>query len=102
MTRLLSSIVSSEFVHEQYRDLPIIPESCENQIIIVTGANSGLGFEAATHFVRLNASRVILDVRSKTKGEAAKALIESATDRRGVVEVWELDMASYTSIKSFA
>jgi retinol dehydrogenase-12 len=69
----------SEFVHEQYRDLPIIPESCENQIVIVTGANSGLGFEAAKHFVYLNASRVILAVRSKAKGEAAKALIERPT-----------------------
>jgi retinol dehydrogenase-12 len=68
----------------------------------VTGANVGLGKEAARHFVRLRASKVILACRSVAKGEEAKRDIESTTRRTGVLEVWPLDLADYASVKSFA
>ena len=45
---------------------------------------------------------MILAVRSIDRGNAAKARIEDATGRAGVVEVWTLDMSSYASIKDFA
>lgn len=72
------------------------------QTAIVTGSNTGLGFEAARHLVRLDAERVILAVRSVEKGEQAKQRIEESTKRKGVIEVWELDLPSYESVKSFA
>ena len=68
----------------------------------MTGANSGLGKEAARHFVCLRASKVILGCRTLSKGEEAKRDIESTTRRTGVVEVWPLDLADYASVKSFA
>ena len=68
----------------------------------MTGANTGLGKEAARHFVRLRASKVILACRSVVKGEEAKRDIESTTRCTGVLEVWPLDLADYESIKSFA
>lgn len=70
--------------------------------IIVTGSNVGLGKEAVKHFVRLNAKTVIVAVRSIAKGEAAKAEIEAESGRTGVVEVWELDLSYYASVKTFA
>ncbi|RFU31166.1 hypothetical protein B7463_g5191, partial [Scytalidium lignicola] len=70
--------------------------------VIVTGANTGLGLEAARHFVRLNAEKVILAVRTVKKGEEAKKSIESSANRNGVVEVWELDLSRYDSVKEFA
>ncbi|KAH8802612.1 hypothetical protein F5884DRAFT_474999 [Xylogone sp. PMI_703] len=70
--------------------------------VIVTGANTGLGQEAARHFVRLNAARVILAVRSIKKGENAQKYIEESTKRKGVVEVWQLDLSRYDSVKEFA
>lgn len=73
-----------------------------NQTIIVTGANTGLGLEAAKHFVRLNASKVILAVRNLEKGRIAQEAINDATGRNGVVEVWQLDLSSYQSVKDFA
>jgi NAD(P)-dependent dehydrogenase (short-subunit alcohol dehydrogenase family) len=76
--------------------------SFKGQIIIVTGANVGLGFEAAVKFVELGAARVILGVRSLEKGAAAKDAIELRTGRKECVEVWQLDMASYDSITAFA
>jgi len=70
--------------------------------VIVTGANSGLGFEAAVKFSALDASKLILAVRDLKKGEAAKSAIEARTGKKNQIEVWELDMGSYESIQAFA
>ena len=70
--------------------------------IIVTGSNVGLGKEAVRHFVRLKAEKVIIAVRSIAKGEAAKAEIETESGRTGIIEVWELDLSHYASVKVFA
>lgn len=91
-----------EFVRAQWVHLPIVPKTCAGQTIIVTGSNTGLGLEAARHYVSLNASRVILAVRSLSKGEAAKASIETSTGRMGVAEVWPLDLSSFDSVREFA
>lgn len=86
----------------QFRTLPWPAEDCSGRSVIVTGANTGLGREAARHFVRLNAAKVILACRSIDKGEDAKKEIESSTQRHGVVEVWQLDLVSFASVKDFA
>lgn len=70
--------------------------------VVVTGANTGLGFEAAIKFVNLGAAKVILAVRSLDKGNEAKTKLESRTGRVGIVEVWALDMLDYDSIYAFA
>lgn len=64
--------------------------------------DGGLGREASKLFIRLNASKVILAVRSIKKPEAAKSEIEAQTKRTGVVEVYKLDYSSYASVKAFA
>ena len=68
----------------------------------MTGANVGLGLEAARHFIRLNAEKVILAVRNLEKGQVAKESIERSEKGRGTVEVWSLDLGSYQSVKDFA
>jgi len=82
--------------------MPIPTKTYEGQTIIVTGSNVGMGLEAARHFVRLNAAKVILAVRNISKGLAAKSSIEASTKHLDVVEVWELDLASYASVLAFA
>ena len=90
-------------VHTQIFFKPPVPtEDFSGKTIIVTGSNVGLGKEASKHFVRLNAHKVILAVRSIKKGEVARAEIEAETKRTGVVQVYELDYSSYASVKSFA
>ncbi|KAI2470635.1 short chain dehydrogenase [Annulohypoxylon bovei var. microspora] len=74
---------------------------CTGRTAIVTGASSGLGLETARHFVRLKSEKVILGCRDLSKGEVAKKDIESSEGRLGVVEVWELDLGSFDSVKSF-
>ena len=68
----------------------------------MTGSNVGLGLEAARYFVRLDADKVLLAVRSVEKGEEAKKSIEASEKRLDVVEVWNLSLSSYQSVKNFA
>ncbi|CAH0047341.1 unnamed protein product [Clonostachys solani] len=91
-------------VSGQLRNLPLLatPETCLGRSYIVTGANSGLGFEAAKHLVSLGAGKVILAVRNLSAGEKAKAKIEASTGKTGSAEVWQLDLSNYESVKSFA
>ena len=92
-----------QFLRSQFFVKPPYPtQDLTNQTIVVTGANTGLGLEAARHFTRLNAERVILAVRTVSKGEDAKKSIEETTGRHGVVEVWSLDLSSYASVEAFA
>lgn len=91
------------FVYEQLFVKPSYPTGDHSgQTVIVTGSNTGLGLEAARHFTRLNAAKVILAVRNTEKGDQAKQSIEQTTGRQSVVEVWQLDLSSYESTKAFA
>jgi NAD(P)-dependent dehydrogenase (short-subunit alcohol dehydrogenase family) len=73
-----------------------------NQTVIVTGSNTGLGLEAARLLIRLNASKVILAVRTISKGEAAaKSITTSCNVPAPRVEVWQLDMSNKDSIVAF-
>jgi NAD(P)-dependent dehydrogenase (short-subunit alcohol dehydrogenase family) len=88
----------------QKHNLPLFvtTEACSGGTYIVTGANTGLGFEAAKHLVELGAARVIMGVRNVSAGEIAKEEIETATGISNVAKVWALDLSSYDSVKSFA
>lgn len=75
----------------------------EQQTIIVTGSNGGLGYEASHHLLRIGVGRLIMAVRSIDKGNDARERLLQATGRNSeAVEVWELDMCSYESVKRFA
>lgn len=82
--------------------LPYPKSDFSNQTIIVTGSNSGLGFEAARHFIRLKANKVILAVRTLSKGETAAAEISNSTQTPpSRIQVWHLDLSSHDSVKAF-
>jgi NAD(P)-dependent dehydrogenase (short-subunit alcohol dehydrogenase family) len=68
--------------------------------IVITGANSGIGYEAAVQFARKRAA-VVLACRSVDKGRAAADQIEARTPG-AAVEVLELDLASLASVRAFA
>ncbi|KAI3401908.1 hypothetical protein diail_6467 [Diaporthe ilicicola] len=92
------------FFYSQLFVKPAYPTRMLNgQTVIVTGSNTGLGKEAARHFARLGAAKLILAVRNIKAGEAAKADIEKTTQcPAGTVEVWPLDLGDYASVKAFA
>ncbi|KAF3904507.1 hypothetical protein AA313_de0208781 [Arthrobotrys entomopaga] len=93
-----------KFASAQYTALPLVPteELCAGKTFIVTGANTGLGYEAAKHLVRVSSKRVILTARSAEKGKEAVLRVEKETGKTGIAEYWNLDLASYDSIKQFA
>jgi NAD(P)-dependent dehydrogenase (short-subunit alcohol dehydrogenase family) len=72
-------------------DLPDLSD----RTAVVTGANSGIGREAARALARVGA-RVVLAVRDVAKGEAAAAQMP------GAVEVRRLDLADLASVRAFA
>ncbi|OJJ33957.1 hypothetical protein ASPWEDRAFT_41845 [Aspergillus wentii DTO 134E9] len=76
--------------------------SFAGKTVLLTGATAGLGFEAAIKFLNLGVDSLIIGSRSLDKGHAAKTELEKRTNRPGVIEVWELEMSSYQSVKNFA
>jgi NAD(P)-dependent dehydrogenase (short-subunit alcohol dehydrogenase family) len=68
------------------------------KVIIVTGGNSGLGYESVKAFAEKGAE-VILTSRSIEKGEVAKKTIGPV---KGKIVVMQLDLMDFSSIKSFA
>jgi NAD(P)-dependent dehydrogenase (short-subunit alcohol dehydrogenase family) len=68
---------------------------------LITGSNTGLGYECARVMLDYGLSHLIIAVRSKEKGEAAAKQLQTC-QRGAKIEVWLLDMLSYDSIQSFA
>lgn len=109
------------FLHFQpFVKLPYPTYDFSNQTIIVSGANTGLGNlhsassllqpcltaslrpRGARHFLRLNASKVVLAVRTISKGEAAASSLSTSLDcPKSRIEVWQVGLSSFESIKSF-
>lgn len=91
------------FLHRQFIYKPPDPQiSFQGKTVVVTGANIGLGKEAALKIVNLGAATVILACRNVDKGKAAAAEIQKTTGcSRDVLQVWQLDMSSYQSVIAF-
>lgn len=68
--------------------------------ILVTGANSGIGYQAALEFAR-HGARVLLGCRSESKGNAALERMRREAPS-AQAELVLLDMASLESIRAFA
>lgn len=82
--------------------IPSPQSDFSGQTIIITGSNTGLGLEAARQIVALKAAKVILAVRTPSKGQTAKAdILTSTRATEDVVEVWPLDLCSHTSVREF-
>ena len=91
-------------VRDQWRALPqpTVSEGISKHTYVVTGSNTGLGYECAKHLMRLGAGRIILAVRSPDRGNDALAKLRQETDRPDAGEVWELDQSSFASVEAFS
>nr|XP_033807658.1 retinol dehydrogenase 12-like isoform X2 [Geotrypetes seraphini] len=70
------------------------------KVVIITGANTGIGKETARDLARRGA-RVIIACRDIVKGEAAACEIRATTGNEQIV-VRKLDLADTKSIKTFS
>lgn len=72
----------------------------EGKIVLITGANSGLGFEASLTLAKKRAT-IVMACRDATKGEEALQQIKREVSD-GQVVIRTLDLASLLSIRTFA
>ncbi|KAH6665657.1 short-chain dehydrogenase/reductase-like protein [Halenospora varia] len=101
MFNLPAGFLTSFLKSQLFTKLPYPTTTFAGQTVLITGANVGLGLEAARHFARLGAERLIICCRNTSKGTAAKADIESSLlDTKCIIEVWEVDLNSYASVKA--
>jgi NAD(P)-dependent dehydrogenase (short-subunit alcohol dehydrogenase family) len=91
---------------------PLIPPlpagtSLAGKTIIITGGNTGMGFEAARQSLTLQASRVIITVRSQSKSQEAISALRAdpgvkAANPSAIIEGFILDLDDYQSGLEFA
>lgn len=74
--------------------------STEGRIIIVTGANTGLGYETALELAK-KGGKVIMACRNLSKANAAKAEIKKEVPTADL-EVMKIDLSSLSSVRGFA
>lgn len=74
-------------------------KSLTGKTIIITGANTGVGFQTALDLAQRN-GRIILACRNDEKGEAAKSKIIQLTGNTSVV-YRKLDLSLMSSVRAF-
>jgi len=90
------------FVASQWRTQPpVLKADLTEKTVVVIGANTGLGFEAAKHFATMNPGKLILGCRNKSKGEEALSKLKSQTSYSNA-ELWIIDLSNFESVKQFA
>ncbi|KAF9031705.1 short-chain dehydrogenase [Hymenopellis radicata] len=89
------------WVKDQYTKRPaVVKVDLSGKTVIVVGANTGIGYEAAKQFASMHPGRLIMACRSKERGQAA---VERHAAQTGCeAELWLVDLASFASVSSFA
>jgi hypothetical protein len=81
-----------------------VEKSLEKKVIVITGGNTGLGFESAKRLAKAGAT-VVITSRSLDKGKKALEKIQHACQEVNVsnpnLHVLQLDLCSLKSIKEF-
>jgi NAD(P)-dependent dehydrogenase (short-subunit alcohol dehydrogenase family) len=88
----------SKFMNKEWT-IDNIPD-LNGKVIIVTGANSGLGYQAAKQFIR-NGAQTILACRSVNNAQSALGQIQEEIPK-AQAEIMLLDLASLASVYRFA
>ena len=71
-----------------------------DKTVVITGANSGIGWEAAKGFTEMGA-QVVMAVRNEEKAEKARReIVKEYAEAR--VDVMKLDLSDLSSIRTFA
>lgn len=99
--------------HQIYRQWFVPPPSLpatlnlSGKTAFISGSNTGLGFEASKQLLDRGLSTLVMGVRSPSKGEAARtellAYVKASHPElpEPDIQVWDLDMNSYDSVKKF-
>ena len=80
---------------------PPTPVDLSGKTVLITGSNTGIGYEAAKHFARMKPGKLIIACRSKDKGEKAVAQLKEETGFANVT-LRLVDLSSFASVIEFA
>lgn len=81
-------------------DVHLMPD-LSGKTVVITGGNTGLGFQTSLEMARKNAT-VIIACRTVAKGNVAIEEIRKKTGTKAILEVMQLDLADFDSIRRFA
>ncbi|KAI1772326.1 NAD(P)-binding protein [Hypoxylon cercidicola] len=76
--------------------------SFKDKAVLVTGANTGLGYQAALKYAAQGASPLLLACRTQEKSEQAKASILRATRASGEIIPLAVDFSTFAATAQFA
>ncbi|XP_046962610.1 retinol dehydrogenase 12-like [Vanessa cardui] len=99
-TLLVSTVLWFRYIHKYFKNKCTCAVSLLGKVVIITGANSGIGYHAALQMAA-RGGRVILACRNEAKGLAARDRIISTTGNSNVVYK-HLDLSSLDSVRRFA
>ncbi|KIJ68096.1 hypothetical protein HYDPIDRAFT_107736 [Hydnomerulius pinastri MD-312] len=91
----------TQFLREQWTELPLPSADISDKSIVVVGANVGLGFEAAVHFAKLKPKKLLLTSRDEDKCNRTKEEVEQRSTIKDVAS-WPLELGSFDSVRKFA
>ncbi|KAJ7102844.1 hypothetical protein C8R44DRAFT_945643 [Mycena epipterygia] len=101
--QVFTNLVSLGWLSWQRTPLKLEAADLTGQTVVVTGANRGIGLEAAKHFSCMNVGCLILACRDGAAGEAAvRAVLNTPGCTCQSVSCWPLDLASFASVSAFA
>lgn len=91
------------FFRSQFTKPVPLPQdlSLSESTIIITGANTGIGYATAEKLLSLSLKRLVIAVRSPSKGESAAVELRAKYSKAEIL-VWQVDMLSHKSVEDFA
>ncbi|KZO94476.1 NAD(P)-binding protein [Calocera viscosa TUFC12733] len=96
-------LTMTRFIRDQCRRIPEVSTfavDLTGKVVIVTGANGGLGYETAKHLATMHPAKLILACRNTAAGDKAAADIARDSGCSTVV-CWKLDISDAASVKAF-
>ena len=99
-----ASMPSYLYTQITYKPVEVRDVDLQGKTAIVTGSNTGVGFETSRQLLDLGLSKLILAVRNEEKGKAAAEKLAAGREglKEGAIEVWPLDLTEYDSVVAFA
>ncbi|KAJ8520229.1 hypothetical protein ONZ45_g2901 [Pleurotus djamor] len=89
------------FIREQLSTVPPVEVAdLSGKVVVVIGANTGIGYEAAKHYAKMGAEKVIMGCRSQSRGEDALRRLKEETKCTNA-ELRLIDLANFASVKAF-
>jgi len=80
---------------------PVLTANLTGKTVMVVGANTGLGLEAAKHFARMKPARLIVTARDAKKCSLTATAITEETGFTAV-DAWSLELSQFSSVVDFA